>query len=724
MSASPQRGSKRPEDDPRLLRAAQAYLAALEGGGRPDRREFAARYPDLAGELEPYLAALDLFHTPGTTLPIGFRPAVQDETLPAQPIGDFRILREIGRGGMGIVYEAVQLSLGRRVALKVLPFASALDAKHLQRFKHEAQAAAQLHHTNIVPVFSVGAERGVHYYAMQLIEGQDLAEVIGHLRPLEPEAAPNPSAASRAASAVTDTAAKLSTQRASRSASFYRTAAGLALQAAEALEHAHQLGVIHRDVKPANLLVDERGTLWVTDFGLAPLHSAVGLTRTGDLLGTLRYMSPEQAAGQGAPVDARTDVYSLGATLYEMLTLEPLFAGDDYQLLLRQVLNDEPRPPRALDRSMPPELETIVLKAVNKNPMDRYATARELADDLRRFLDNRPILARRPTLAQRVHKWGRRHPSVVLAGIVFLVLACAGSMIGAALLNAEKAEQIKRAQEAEARFQLARRAVDEMIQVGELELSDGPQLEALRKRLLESALAYYQEFIEQHQTGTALQRELEETKNRVETILADLKVLQGAGELRLLREQAVLDDIGLDALPRSQISQMLGSMDQRFEEGMHDLHKLTPDQRQERQQRLVGLARDNEAKVRGILTAPQLGRLHQIALQLQGPRAFREPEVAAVLKLTQKQSEAIRAIVAETFMDGPRGPRRPGGPPGGHRGPGGPPDKSHKEHDRDLQAARTRILALLTPEQNERWRELTGAPYTGHVPPGPYCAPP
>ncbi len=417
MNPTADRTNAPADEDPRLLRAAQEYLAALEAGRRPDRAEFAARFPDLAETLAAYLDALDMVHGAGPLLPRSpARPAAGDPP-PVEALGDFHIVREIGRGGMGVVYEAVQLSLGRRVALKVLPFAAALDARQLQRFKNEAQAAAQLHHTNIVPVFAVGCERGTHYYAMQLIEGRNLADLIGELQARQPRTkhqTTNPGAAlpptgpeipAHEAPAVPSTvqapAAELPTVPASRTALFYRTAATLAAEAADALEHAHQFDVIHRDVKPANLIVDERGHLWVTDFGLAQFHTSQGLTRTGDLMGTLRYMSPEQAAGRHALLDARTDVYALGATLYELLTLRPMFDGADTQQLLRQILHDEPRRPRAVERSVPPELETIVLKAVGKNPADRYATAREFGDDLRRYLDHRPILARPPGLAQR-----------------------------------------------------------------------------------------------------------------------------------------------------------------------------------------------------------------------------------------------------------------------------------------------------------------------------------
>jgi serine/threonine protein kinase len=176
------------------------------------------------------------------------------------------------------------------------------------------------------------------------------------------------------------------------------------VQAAEALEHAHQLGVVHRDIKPANLLLDHRGHLWVTDFGLAHSQNQAGLTLSGDLVGTLRYMSPEQALAQRVTIDHRTDIYSLGATLYELLTLEPAYHGHDRQELLRQIAFEEPRPPSHYSKAIPVELETIILKAIEKNPAERYATAQEVAEDLERFLKDEPIRAKRPTLLQR----GRR----------------------------------------------------------------------------------------------------------------------------------------------------------------------------------------------------------------------------------------------------------------------------------------------------------------------------
>jgi tetratricopeptide (TPR) repeat protein len=433
----------------------EELTAKLQAGEPVDVQAYVEGHPEHAERLRQLLPALrllgDLGRSAATGMSAGIPPAEVPQDL-VGTLGDYRILREVGRGGMGVVYQAEQISLGRRVALKVLPFAATLDPKQLQRFHNEAKTAAGLHHTNIVPVYFAGSERGVHFYAMQYIDGPTLAAVIRDLRrqagldPAEAGASPGsgPSVAEEllscraAAEAAADpqpttaylaspppaapagettppAAAAPTTGRSVRGPAFFRTAARLGVQAAEALEHAHQLGVVHRDVKPANLLVDGRGHLWVTDFGLAYCQSQAGLTLTGDLVGTLRYMSPEQALAKRVVVDHRTDVYSLGATLYELLTLEPAFPGSDRQELLRQIAFEEPVRPRRLDRKVPVELETIVLKALEKSPADRYGTAQELADDLGRFLKDEPIRAKRPSLVLRARKWARRHKPEVVA---------------------------------------------------------------------------------------------------------------------------------------------------------------------------------------------------------------------------------------------------------------------------------------------------------------------
>jgi serine/threonine protein kinase/tetratricopeptide (TPR) repeat protein len=415
----------------------------LQAGDAPDMAAYIARYPQHAAELQRFLPAVEVLVDLGCSAlrRPGDAAVPQASELGTRDLGDFRLLREIGRGGMGVVYEAEQISLGRRVALKVLPFASTLDAKQLQRFKNEAQAAAHLHHQHIVPVYATGCERGVHYYAMQFIEGQTLAQVIAELRlhvadlKHEPEIASKPlpwpaeaaptgpyfsDPVQQSATAVTTVKAGIATERSTRSPAFFRTVARLGIQAAEALEHAHGMGVVHRDSMPANLLVDGHGQVWITDFGLAHCQSQTGLTMTGDLVGTLRYMSPEQALAKRVPIDHRTDIYSIGATLYELLTLEPVFTGKDRQELLQQIAFDEPRMPQQLNRAVPNELGTIVLKALEKNPVDRYPTAQELADDLERFLNEEPIHARRPTLVQRTRKWALRHKGAVRAASVSL----------------------------------------------------------------------------------------------------------------------------------------------------------------------------------------------------------------------------------------------------------------------------------------------------------------
>ncbi len=681
-------------EDPRLLEAAREYLAELEAGRVPDRQAYLARHPELAAELGECFDGVELAHAAAQVMEPAAPPPAE---FPAQTLGDFHILREVGRGGMGVVYEAVQLSLGRRVALKVLPFAATLDARQRQRFLMEARAAAGLHHSNIVPVHAVGCERGVHYYAMQLIDGRPLDAVIEELRGSRPAG----TTVDARGGATADGTSPRTSQRPGRGRESYRTTARLAAQVADALEYAHEAGVIHRDIKPANLLLDAKGNVWVTDFGLAQVCD-VSLTRTGDLLGTLRYMSPEQAAGQRAVVDQRTDVYSLGATLYELLTLEPIFNGQDRRTLLRQLLEEEPRPPRQLDRAIPVELETIVLKALAKAPEDRYATAGAMAADLRRFLDERPILARRPSLVERGRKWVRRHPSFLAAAMLALLSVVVGLGVTTVLVSRAEARARQRADEAEKRFELARDAADDLIQVANEELADKPFTEGLRKRLLESALTYYQQLIEQRSEDPDAQDELKATYDRVQQIIADLAALQGMGHLFLLGKDDVLDDLGASPEQRAGIAGLL----RRQAERRPDAFKMPVEKWR---QRFLDEARANDTALRAVLGEGQRRRLRQLALQARGLMAFEEPEVIAALKLKAEQRERIRGMGWPWF---PGPPGRPGGP--GKKPDNKPPQRPSLE----------KALAVLTPEQKARWRELTGTPFRGdlshhlHCPPG------
>jgi serine/threonine protein kinase len=213
------------------------------------------------------------------------------------------------------------------------------------------------------------------------------------------------------------------------------------MQAAEALEHAHQLGVLHRDIKPANLMIDGRGHLWITDFGLARMQGEANLTMTGDLLGTLRYMSPEQALARRVVIDHRTDIYSLGVTLYELLTLCPAFHGHDRAEILRRIAQEEPRPLRRLNPAVPADLETIVLKAMDKDPAGRYATAGELAEDLKRFLDARPVAARRRSLLDRAAKWSLRHKAIVASATLTAAILLIGTAVASVLVASKEHER-------------------------------------------------------------------------------------------------------------------------------------------------------------------------------------------------------------------------------------------------------------------------------------------
>ncbi len=486
-----------------LDRLAEEFVDRYRAGERPSLTEFADRLPDRADEVRELFPALVEMEQLKATLPDPIPSYPGDGRPMPERVGEFRILRRIGVGGMGVVYEAVQESLGRRVALKLLPLEAVADPKRLERFRREAKAAARLHHTNIVPVFGTGEADGRHFYAMQFISGHSLDAVIDELKRLKEGSTTTRPATGVANAIVTGTFARSPSTNGKRSGStpdedqsgtqkfaappvapqpdgplllsdngpvsspsltdggraYWTTVARLGAQVADALSYAHAQGVLHRDIKPANLLLDLRGTVWVADFGLAKSNDADDLTHAGDIIGTIRYMAPERFEGTG---DHRADVYALGLSLYELLTLRPAFEAPTRAKLVEQVLAANPIKPRHINPAIPRDLETIVLKAITRDPAGRYQSTAEMADDLRRFLDDRSILARRATPAERVWRWCRRNPAV--AGLIsaVLIVSTAGAVVATGFaLHAEEQRAMAERREKEGREKLLQSLIAE-----------------------------------------------------------------------------------------------------------------------------------------------------------------------------------------------------------------------------------------------------------------------
>ncbi len=386
------------------------YLQAVEAGQEPDRDKLLADHPEVAEELREFLSTHDQMHEaagppspPQEDATIPPRPSLEDQTLAPDTtsgnatlgtkvryFGDYELLDEIARGGMGVVYKARQTSLNRIVALKMILAGQLAGEEDVQRFHAEAEAAANLDHPGIVPIYEIGEHEGQHYFSMGFVEGESLANIIKE-RPLPP-----------------------------------RVAVEYLKKIADAMAFAHERGVIHRDLKPANVLVDLNNEPKVTDFGLAKkLDGDSDLTATGQILGTPSYMPPEQAAGKMEEVTETADIYSLGAILYALITGRPPFQAASHLDTLLQVIEREPVAPRMLDPSLSKDLETICLKALAKEPDRRYGSASELSDDLGRYLNHEPIVARRVGPLEKAWLWRRRNPRAALglcAAVVLLVI--------------------------------------------------------------------------------------------------------------------------------------------------------------------------------------------------------------------------------------------------------------------------------------------------------------
>jgi serine/threonine-protein kinase len=500
---------------------ADYLMRAAREGRAPDRNEVLARHPDLADELAAFFADQDRLARPLRGLISGADPGPAPEAPPAGPrvVGDYELLGELGRGGMGVVYRARQVSLNRVVALKMIRAGRLASEAEVQRFRLEAEYAALLDHPNVVPVYEVGEHEGLPYFSMKLIEGTSLDACLDRFR-------------DRPADAVR-----------------------LLLAVAGAVAHAHRHGVLHRDLKPANVLLDAEGRPRVTDFGLAKRLAGADLavlTRSGAIVGTPGFMAPEQAGG--AAVTTAADVYGLGGVLYALLTGEAPAAGASPFETLARVLEGEPRPPRSLNPRVDRDLETVVLTCLHRDPGRRYPSADALAEDLRRHRDGRPILARRTPWWERAWKWARRRPTgAALVVTAVLAVAAAAAAVGLYVRVLGQQRDFAVRQEGEARaheqaanelrekyraqFRLALEAAREMLtRVARDDLRNVPQAEVVRRDLLDRAVRLYKTLQAEVPGDAALQLELAQAWN-------------AAGNLaRLLGEPAAARDDHREAI--------------------------------------------------------------------------------------------------------------------------------------------------------------------------------
>lgn len=504
----------------------EQFLAEVNAGRRPSIDSYLQRFPELAEELREVLEACALINEADPNEE-ELEPPISEAA--GTRVGEYVILGEIGRGGMGVVYEAEQESLGRRVALKLIQQSYAKDAEARERFRREARAAARLHHTNIVPVFEVGETESGSFYAMQFINGRGLDEVRRELasetssdtntarsatQPASKPATRSSSGeihkAAQSLSGSNNSASLLSSSNsrvssATRTATLARAVADIGRQTADALAHAHTRGIIHRDIKPSNLILDEQGTVWVTDFGLAKVEDD-DLTRSGAILGTLRYMSPERFQHE---CDERGDIYGLGISLYELLTVRDAFQSNDRVQLMARIQHDEPITPRQINSDIPKDLETIILKAIQKEPGRRYQSASEMATDLRLFLADRAITARRDTPVERLVRWSRRNKGLAASiAIIFVLLTvvAAGSLYLANYERSRRQDAIlardtiteERAR-AERNLEQALDAVDVMLtHLADARLASVPQTAEIRKSILEDAARFHRQFHEEN----------------------------------------------------------------------------------------------------------------------------------------------------------------------------------------------------------------------------------
>ena len=426
-----------------LDRIVEDFTRRIREGESPSIRQYQKSYPIHHDEIFELLSSVAMIEglKPSAATLAEAQHGSMNQIAKLERLGDYQIIRELGRGGMGVVMEAIHESLGRRVAIKILPPRWIDNEKYAERFRREAQAAATLHHTNIVSVFGSFESDGYHYFVMEYVDGQGLDKII-HSARTESLSGKDALTARRPRSSPQVPSRPTLAQMPSGKARF-PWIASVGAQIADALQHAHEHEKLHRDIKPSNLLLEPDGRVWLTDFGLVKNTDHPAVTETGDIVGTPRYMAPEAFSGT---YDARSETYCLGLTLYEMATLQPAFEEASAPELLKTITTSFPKPARQIVPHLPRDLDTIITKAVERDPARRYASAASLRDDLNAFLGQRPIQARRASPPERAWLWCRRNPWVALAAMLLLVVAITTStayvVTSQALHDTSQAQQV------------------------------------------------------------------------------------------------------------------------------------------------------------------------------------------------------------------------------------------------------------------------------------------
>jgi hypothetical protein len=506
--SNPQSPNPGPDDEAALERIIASFLEAHEAPSPGDIAQLCKQYPDFSKEI---VRRIDVLHRLG----LFAAPPPAEAPIPEQ-LGEFRLLRPLGGGGMGVVYEAEQTSLGRVVALKLIrPEHLYFPGAH-QRFRREVETVARLQHPGIVPIYTVGEERGIPYFAMEKMHGCTLAEVLEHTQ----SAAVPRLAGKNLHRVVVERAAPGSAATAATvpplfEGTWNEACLRIVRDVALALQHAHDRGVIHRDVKPSNIFIKPEGRALLFDFGLASSGNASTLTRSGSQVGSVPYMSPEVVGGDIRHITHSTDIYSLGVTLYEMLTLHSPFFAESVDQTQKRILHDDPAPPRLLNSTITQDMATVCLKAMDRDRTRRYATASAFAQDLQNILDRRPIDARPPSMARRAQRWIQRHPARAVAGASAALFLLGGPLAFAVVThfhNREIEQALERESEernrAERNFGLAVAAVDQMLsRVGSERLKSIPQAEPVRRQLLEDALVFSERILQSKSDSPVAQRE-------------------------------------------------------------------------------------------------------------------------------------------------------------------------------------------------------------------------